>query len=384
MGTLDFLFEGQAPPSVTTYGSTVQNLPQWMSDYTQGLLGRANAIAAEPYQPYTGPRIAGFTPDINQAFQMTRNNLGSAQNILNQGTNSLAQAYGVNPLATAQPYMNTASGALSSGLRAGESSANDAMGYMRSAGNATYPGAASAYMNPYMDNVINRSAQLATRNFQENLLPGIQDMFTANGMYGSTPMAEKVMRGARDVTENIQSQSNAALADAYKSGADQFNSDQSRMLQAGSSLGALGQNYSNQQINAASQFGNLGQLAGTLDQQRGQMQLDLAGKFGTLAEQLNRLNVSDAAGLEAIGNREQALNQSNLDTAYQDFQNQTNYPRSTVDWMSSVIRGLQSPLTTTTTTTAPATSTSRSPLEQLGGLAAILRGLQPQTNTSST
>ena len=59
----DFLFQGRPPQSVTTYGQTVENIPKWMSDYTQGLIARANAAAAEPYIPYGGPRIAGFSPE---------------------------------------------------------------------------------------------------------------------------------------------------------------------------------------------------------------------------------------------------------------------------------------------------------------------------------
>ena len=58
----DFLFEGRPPKSVTTYGQTIKDVPKWLSDYTQGLIARANQAAAEPYIPYGGPRIAPFTP----------------------------------------------------------------------------------------------------------------------------------------------------------------------------------------------------------------------------------------------------------------------------------------------------------------------------------
>lgn len=382
MGTLDFLFEGQAPPSVTSYGTSVANLPQWMSDYTQGLLGRANAIGAEPYQSYQGPRIAGFTPDTTRAFDMTRTNAGLAQGVLQQGQNPLLAAGSASGLGAASPYISQAQGALSQATQAG--GLQQAGSMIQGAGNANYPGAVGQYMNPYIDNVIQRGADLATRNFNEKFLPNIQDMFTANGQYGSSRMAQEIMRGARDTTEGIQSQSNAALADAFKTGADIFGQDQSRQLQAGTSLGSLADSSANRFLQAGSQYGQLGQLAGGLTNQGAQLNMDLSGKWSDLAETLNRLNVSDAAGLEAIGNREQGLNQSSLDLAYQDFQNQTKYPRDTIDWLSTVIRGLPTSRTTTETSTAPATSTSRSPIEQIGGLAAILRGLQPQSSTTGT
>jgi hypothetical protein len=46
MSVTDFLFQGKAPPSVNTYGTTTANIPQWLSDYTQGLLAKGNAVAA--------------------------------------------------------------------------------------------------------------------------------------------------------------------------------------------------------------------------------------------------------------------------------------------------------------------------------------------------
>ena len=47
MSILDFLFEGKPPQSVTTYGQTVENIPKWMSDYTQGLIARPWDIGME-------------------------------------------------------------------------------------------------------------------------------------------------------------------------------------------------------------------------------------------------------------------------------------------------------------------------------------------------
>ena len=38
----------------------------------QDLYGRAKGIAAQPFVPYTGPRVAGFSPDQLRAFEATR------------------------------------------------------------------------------------------------------------------------------------------------------------------------------------------------------------------------------------------------------------------------------------------------------------------------
>ncbi len=108
----DFLFEGKPPQSVTTYGQTVEGTPKWMSDYTQGLIARANAAAAEPYIPYGGPRIAGFEEEQEQAFGLAKENIGAYQPYLEAGAEGyrggLEAAGGIRE--RAQPYIDAATG----------------------------------------------------------------------------------------------------------------------------------------------------------------------------------------------------------------------------------------------------------------------------------
>lgn len=328
MGIADFLFEGKSPPSVTTYGNTTSNIPQFMSDYTQGLIARANAIAAEPYQMYGGPRVAGFTPDTQNAFNVTRQAAGSYMGPLAQalGLTEQAAAPGSSGLATAAPYLSQAA------QRFGSQQAQQ-------------------YMDPYVQNVINRAELEANRNYNENILPSLSNKFTAAGQYGSSAMAREANRAARDITEGLQSQSGAALSNAYTQAGNLFNTDQARQLAVGQSMGQLAGQQQGAMLQAGQQLGNLGQA---------QQALGLKG----------------AAALDTVGQEQQALNQKNLDTAYQDFLNQTQYPRQTIDWMSSVIRGLPAPVSTQTTSTGPGSVFQPSPLSQLGAFGTGIAGLQ--------
>ena len=53
-------------------GETTTKLdPRQMAMY-EDLYGRAKGIAAQPFVPYTGPRVAGFSPDQLRAFEATR------------------------------------------------------------------------------------------------------------------------------------------------------------------------------------------------------------------------------------------------------------------------------------------------------------------------
>lgn len=579
MSALDFLFEGKPPASVTTYGQTVESMPRWLSDYTQGLIARGNAVAAEPFQMYGGPRVASFSPTQQQAWDMTRSNMGAWRNPLSQ-SQSLFQGVGASsPVQAAAPYLSNASefasrsvnegnsglsfaqpyvqqgagltqqgagltqqgaGVLNQGLGFANAGANytaQALGpgmgaayasapWLASAGqaigSATAPGmgASSAanpymalgmgatagamgpgtgglsaaspymtqaggrlpqsvndYMSPYVDNVINRSRDLAMRTWNEQLMPQISDTFTNAGQFGSTRMAEIVGRGARDLTENVQSQAGAALDQAYRTAGDQFLADQGRLAQIGATAGQLGATDRASALDAARQYGAFGQMAGqfgqadqaamldaasrygaigstagqfgqadqaarlqggqqmgqfgslvgnlagqfgqlggqmgnfgqnfgqfgnivgnlgqqqqgalqqaaqlfgqlgatqgTLTNQTGQLRLDAGRNMGALAEAMQALGIRDSAALDTIGQQEQAFRQRNLDTAYQDFLEQRNYPRETVDWMSSLIRGMPYNRATTTSNTGPASVYQPSPLSQLAAFGTALGG----------
>lgn len=273
----DFLFEGRPPPSVTTYGQTVDSMPKWLSDYTQGLVSRANAIASEPYQPYGGPRIADFSEDEQAAFDATRENVG---------------AY--------QPYLDAAGAELGGGL-------NQAYRGIAS-GTQNFPGAVGDYMDPYIGNVLDRNTALSNRNLTENLIPELQNTFVRSGQFGSDRMMELAGRTFRDVGENLNQQNLGALSQAYGQAGQLFGADRGRDLQGAGIAGELG-------IQGSRQYGALGEMA-------------------------SRMGYGDASALEAVGRTERGMDQDSLNLAYQDFSRQRDYPRNTIDWMNSVIRGI--------------------------------------------
>lgn len=302
MGVLDFLFEGSPPPSTTTYGTTVENMPQWLSDYTQALIARANVVAAEPYQAYQGPRVAGFTDDQTNAFDVIRNNIGNWNDEFDASKTATSGA-----LSQAMPYFSQAAGAT--------------------------PDQMSKYMDPYVGGVIDRAKLEANRNWSENIMPSIEGRFITSGQSGSSGHQDLLQKAGRDVTEGLNSQAQAALSDAYKTAGTQYQADASRLAGIGQSVGNMG-------LQTGSQLSGLAQL-----------QQQMAGR--------------DASALSAVGDTRQQQNQRNLDLAYQDFQNQRDYPRQNVDWMSNIIRGLPHDTTSTTSQTGPANVYQPSPLSQL-------------------
>ena len=316
MGVLDFLFEGSPPPSTTTYGTTVENMPQWLSDYTQALIARANMVAGEGYQAYQGPRVAGFTDDQTNAFDVIRNNIGNWNDEFGASKTATSGA-----LTQATPYFDKA------------------MTNFDQAAGAT-PDQIGRYMDPYVGNVIDRAKLETNRNWEENIMPGIEGRFITSGQSGSSGHQNLLQKAGRDVTEGLHSQSLAALSDAYKTAGSQYQTDASRVAGLGQSIGQLGE-------------------------MRGQLGLQTGAQLSGLAQLQQQMAGRDATALQAVGDTRQQQNQRNLDVAYQDFQNQRDYPRENVDWMSSIIRGMPYDRTTQTSGTGPANVYQPSPISQL-------------------
>lgn len=325
MGVLDFLFQGKPPPSTTTYGETVQGIPQFMSDYTQGLLSRANAVAAEPYQPYGGPRLATFSPEQEEAFRMTRGSTGAFMPTIQSGLNLTGQAASRSAYGAAQPYMAAAGMAAPSMVR--------------------------GYMSPYEDLVAGRIGELAGRNMRESIMPAINRDFIRAGQYGSTRMMDTIGSAMRDTQESALAQQAELLNRGY-----------------GQALGAAQTDLS--------RFANLGQLAGNLTTQDVNALLSAGSQMGALGQQGQAMNLKDLAALEAIGQTRQGQAQKGLDIAYGDFQRQRDYPQQQLSMLNALIRGLPYGGTTTTQSTGPASVYSPSPLAQIAGSAALMSGLR--------
>jgi len=325
MSVLDFLFQGKPPPSTTKYGETVQGIPQFMSDYTQGLLSRANAIAAEPYRAYGGPRLAEFTPEQQRSFDLTSSSVGQFMPTINTGLDYTRQAAGKSSYGAAQPYMDIAG--------------------------RTAPSMIGEYMSPYQDLVANRIGVLAGRNLRENLMPNINRDFIRAGQYGSSRMMDTIGGALRDTQESAL----AAQADLLNKG-------------YGQAIGAAQTDLN--------RFADLGQLAGNLTTQDVNTLLSSGAQMGTLGQQGQAMNLKDLAALEAVGQTQQGQAQKGLDIAYGDFQRQRDYPKDQLSMLNALIRGLPYGSTTSTTSTGPADSYQASPLAQLAGSAALLSGLR--------
>lgn len=303
----------------TTTTTTSVALPEWYNQYAQNVLGKAYAATGEGYQPYNAPRIAGFAPEQEQAFQMTQQGIGSYQPYLSQAQGLTQQATQGSGLGAASPYLQQ--GTASFGSRVGE------------------------YMNPYTENVVNRIGELSGRNLRENILPGINRTFIGGGTFGGSRSAEFMNRAVRDANESALAEQNRALQAGYGQAADIFSGEASRALTAGSTAGQLGGSDLSRLLSAGTQQANLGQ-------------------------QQQQMQGVDTAALAGVGAQRQGLAQTSADLAYQDFERQRDYPYSQVQKLAGIGGTLQVPEARSTTAPAP-NQTAANIGSILGGLGTL-------------
>lgn len=196
---------------------------------------------------------------------------------------------------------------------------------------ATNPYAQQAYMSPYIQNALQPQMQEAIR--QSNIM-GQQNAAQAvqAGAFGGSRQGIVEAERQRNLGQN--------LANIYGTGMQNAFQNAQQAQQFGSTLGLQG-------------FGQAGQAAATLGQ-LGQTQ------FG---QQKDILNAQANAG-----QLQQQQAQKGLDIAYQDFQNQRQYPYQQQAFMSDMLRGL--PLSQT----SQSMYTNPSAFSQLAGAGTALLG----------
>ena len=324
MGMQDFIFGGQSPPNTAPTGGNT-NVPQYLSDAQMDYVNKVHGVANMPYQTNPNPRVAGPSDNQTGAWS-TIGGIASQYDPAIHG--ALTATQGVMP--TANKGFDTAAGDITKGT-------------------GTFTGRnVSDYMNPYLDQVTNRSAQLATRNFDENILPGLNSQFVGAGQFGSTPNAAVAYRGARDVTQNIQDDANATYAQGFDTAGSNFRSDQGRDITAGQALGTLANNRGALGLQASDQASREAIDAGTFD--------------------LKAAAARDAAGQEQTG-----YNQKNLDVLNSDWQNQNDYLKNQLGWEGQMF-GNVGPTSTSKNSTGPAPYYDASPLGT-GAAGGALSGL---------
>lgn len=278
-----------APSAPTEQKVTQSNIPDWLQDPTQRMVARGETLSEQPYQAYTGQRIAEFAPAQEAAFQQiyglqtpaqyaqAGQSIGAAQEF---GAAGALQAMGYQPSQFAQYQMSgpqniRASNVYGTGYNAvGAQAAPDITGTAYDAAQAQYaqgwtPQAAAQYMSPYQQAVTDIAKREATSEAQM-LNRELGSKAAKAGAFGGSRFGiEQALLGSKLATNLSDIQTKGSEA-AYLSGLGQFNTEQ----QARQAV-----NLANQAaLNQAGQFGASQSQAANLANQQMRQQANMASQ----------------------------------------------------------------------------------------------------------
>ena len=331
---------------------TQSNLPEYARPYFEGLMQRAGTELTRGYTPYGQERIAGFT-DQQKNLQ---------NEIMGQKTpGEFGQAAGLAGLAgqRSMDFANYDTGQFNADqVRAGP------LNYFQMQGpdSFTQSGMAQQYMSPFMQAALEPQRREALRAAQQGQL--VQGLGSARqGAYGGSRQLLAGMERERNLGQNLADIQARGMQTAFEQAQGQFNTEQQARQAAGmknleaalgvQSLGAgqsMQAQLANQQQNLEAQ--RMREQSRQFGSQQGLAALAQAGQMGqTLSNIGSARSQADQArfGLQtSTAAQRQALQQQYLDTAYQDFLRQRDFPMEQLQQYSSLLRGV--PITPSSTT----------------------------------
>jgi hypothetical protein len=332
----------------TTQTSYSTNLPEYAKPFYEELLKQTgkqvyqtdasgNVTGVQEYTPYTGERVAGFTPE-QQAVQSevagmtTPGGFGAAGAGLGMGTGlgfgaagaGLGQAFGYSPMAI-------------------------------SGGTFDAP-AASYYMSPYQTGVTDIAVREAEKQ-RDLARTGRMTGALGRGTFGGARQTLADVEAERGAAQGISDIRTRGQQEAFMNAQQQFERDQARRMKA-AELGQQGQQFA----------AGLGKDIGLGGLQAG---MEGAAKTGALAATEQVSNLERLKAQAASAGEKQALQQEINNLQYQQFQEQKNYQKAQLDYLSNILRGNAAALGTTQVQYAPAPSLA----SQLGGVGLAGLGL---------
>ena len=288
-----------ADPTLQQIQQTTTTIPDYAKPYVEELLGNAQGLTdinQNPYMQYMGDRVAQFTPLQQQSYE----NAGLMQSAPQlQDASAMAGQAGLGALNTQYTF--------------------DPYKAQQFTGQAVQD-----YMNPYMQNVVERQQADAQRQAQ---IAGQSQQAQAarSGAFGGSGdylMRSQAAGNLARQKGDIQAQ---GLNNAYTQAMNQFNT-------------AQGQNQAAAQLNAQQQ-----QFGAGLGLQGLQTANQAASNLANIGQTQYGQNMGILGMQNQLGGQQQQQVQNVLNNQYSDFMNAQNYPYKQLGFMSDMLRGL--PLT---------------------------------------
>lgn len=363
-------------------------------------------LANMPPPPITPPvyQVAGLTPLQQEASLLARRGIGAYQPYMQAGLNAMrrGEAYGeqygfgglqeafgaaregqralagASELAAAQrarpyEYQRAATGDLGRAAEMSREAAQSGFQALSGTGRQYDPFMVGMYMNPFEEQVVQQAMADVDRGSQQQRQQ-LGAQAAASGAFGGSRQAV----AEQELNRNLAEQKARTAAQLRMAGYGQasqqaqqaFEGAQQRRQNAAQLYGGLGQQAAGTALSAATGLGNLGLQYGQLGQADVAQLMDMAqasGQFGQglgslaqaggqLGSQLSQmglqqagmgqlqqaLNLGDVKTIEALGARDQALQQAVLDAQRQSNLQLYQMPYQQYSFLSDIYKGTPS------------------------------------------
>jgi hypothetical protein len=375
--TLSKLFQGQPIPPQPTGSDVSSAQPLWLQQYVYNLANAATNLSGQPYSQFPGQTIAQPSAQTLRARQLATDLTGDYQPFLN--TSSQMIQSGSTPISATdiQNYQNPATGGFLNNLQADNA---------RIAAGSTPLTADNiqTYLNPYTSNVVGALQTAANKNLFENQLPQIQDRFVTAGQSRSPQEMQATNNALYQSNQALDSATANALQAGYGQALQTAAGQQQVQMAGGTQMGAIDQAAARQ---------SSADYTAALSAASGQKQLQQTGgaQMGALGSLTQQLGGYDVGQLAAAGQSTDVTNQSNINSALNQFYAQQQWPYQNLAFASNIIRGQPVSSNTQTVGLAPATQSSytASPLTSfigttLGGNSLLNGNTRAATPTAPT
>lgn len=272
--------KGRSRPQPTEQTVVQSNLPKYFEPYAVDMIKRAESESKREYTPYQGQRLADESADLLSSRKNVRDIAGR----------------GIAGLPTAM-----------TGVKAGMGRAAQGLGFQAGQFDSD---AAQQYMSPYMQNVVDVQKAQALLDF-DRAQAGRDAQAVQAGAFGGSRQAVAQALAGEDLQRRLGEIQATGQQKAFENAQQQFERDRA----ARESAERLGITAGESLTSQSAQLAQLG---------------DLARKGDVQAAEL----------LEKIGKDQQAREQAALDLAYEDFVRQRDFPRESLTFLSSILRGV--------------------------------------------
>jgi hypothetical protein len=231
------------------------------------------------------------------------------------------------------------------GFGTGAAGLSQAFGYspMAVSGGTFDAPAASYYMSPYQSNVTDIAVREAERKAAMDKSAGALGSI-GRGTFGGARQALLQAEQGRNTMQTIGDIRAKGQQEAFMNAQSQFERDQARRMQA-AQLGQQAQQY---QAGLGKDIGLAGMMAG----------IDTSGKLGALGTAEQTANLERLKAQSATEGEKQALQQQINDLKYQTFQEQKDFQRNQLEYLSNILRGNAGALGSTQVQYTPQPSTA--------------------------